>query len=95
MYGLGFFSFNIVGLSSPLLSCRLVDLRRGLLYSENLQHPPLLSSHSTAPYQTALLRPIRLFIAWSAHQGQHIHLCHSHFAIECKLRLVSWSLLRL
>ena len=41
MYGLGFFSFNIVGLSSPLLPCRLVDLRRGLLYSENLQHPPL------------------------------------------------------
>ena len=33
MYGLGFFSFNIVGLSSPLLPCRLVDLRRGLLYS--------------------------------------------------------------
>ena len=46
MYGLGFFSFNIVGLSSPLLPCRLVDLRRGLLYSENLQHPPSLSSHS-------------------------------------------------
>ena len=41
MYGLGFFSFNIVGLSSPLLPCRLVDLRRGLLYSENLQAPPL------------------------------------------------------
>ena len=44
-----FLSFNIVGLSSPLLPCRLVDLRRGLLYSENLQHPPLLSSHSTVP----------------------------------------------
>ena len=41
MYGLGLFSFNIVGLSSPLLTCRLVDLIRGLLYSENLQHPPL------------------------------------------------------
>ena len=41
MYGLGFFSFNIVGLSSPLLPCRLVDLRRGLLYSENLQQTPL------------------------------------------------------
>ena len=39
MYGLGFFSFNIIGLSSPLLPCRLVDLRRGLLYSKNLQHP--------------------------------------------------------
>ena len=39
----------IVGLSSPLLPCRLVDLRRGLLYSENLQHPPSLTSHSTAP----------------------------------------------
>ena len=50
MYRLGFFSFNIIGLSSPLLPCRLVDLRRGLLYSENLQHPPLLSSHSTALY---------------------------------------------
>ena len=49
MYGLGFFSFNIVGLSSPLLPGRLVDLRRGLLYSENLQQPPLLSSHSTVP----------------------------------------------
>ena len=48
MYGLGFFSFNIVGFSSPLLPCRLVDLRRGLIYSENLQHPPSLSSHSTA-----------------------------------------------
>ena len=34
-------SFNIIGLSSPLLPCRLVDLRRGLLYSENLQHPSL------------------------------------------------------
>ena len=42
-----FLSFNIVGLSFPLLPCRLVDLRRGLLYSENLQHPPSLSSHST------------------------------------------------
>ena len=42
-----FLSFNIVGLSSPLLPCRLVDLRRGLLYSENLQHPPSLFSHST------------------------------------------------
>ena len=41
MYGLGFFSFNIIGLSSPLLPCRPVDLRRGLLYSKNLQHPPL------------------------------------------------------
>ena len=41
MYGLDFFSFNIVGLSSPLLPCRLVDLRRGLLYSKNLQHPSL------------------------------------------------------
>ena len=50
MYGLGFFSFNIVGPSSPLLPCGLVDLRRGLLYSENLQHPPSLSSHSTMPY---------------------------------------------
>ena len=50
MYRLGFFSFNIIGLSSPLLPCRLVDLRRGLLYSKNLQHPPLLSSHSTTPY---------------------------------------------
>ena len=50
MYGLGFFSFNMVGFSSPLLSCRLVDLRRGLIYSKNLQHPPSLSPHSTAPY---------------------------------------------
>ena len=41
MYRLDFLSFNIVGLFSPLLPCRLVDLRRGLLYSENLQHPPL------------------------------------------------------
>ena len=41
MYGLGFSSFNIVTLSSPLLPCRLVDLKRGLLYSENLQHPLL------------------------------------------------------
>ena len=41
MYGLGFFNFNIIGLSSPLLPCRLVDLRRGLLYSKNLQHPSL------------------------------------------------------
>ena len=41
MYRLGFFSFNIIGLSSPLLPCRPVDLRRGLIYSENLQHPPL------------------------------------------------------
>ena len=35
-----FFSFNIVGLSSPLLPCRPADLRRGLIYSKNLQHPP-------------------------------------------------------
>ena len=95
MYGLGFFSFNIVGLSSPLLPCRLVDLKRGLLYSKNLQHPPSLSSHSTAPYQTALLHPICLFITWSTHQGRHLCPCHSRFAIECKLRLVSWSLLGL
>ena len=44
-----FFSFNIIGFSSPLLPCRLVDLRRGLIYSENLQHSPSLSSHSTTP----------------------------------------------
>ena len=31
-----FSSFNIVGYSSPLLPCRLADLRRGLIYSENL-----------------------------------------------------------
>ena len=95
MYGLGFSSFNIVELSSPLLPCRLVDLRRGLLYSENLQHPPSLSSHSTTLYQTALLRPIRLLIAWSAPQGRPLCPCHSRFAIECKLHLVSWSLLGL
>ena len=95
MYGLGFFSFNIVGLSSPLLPCRLVDLRRGLLYSENLQHPPLLSSHSTAPFTDYTSGPIHLPIAWSAHLGQHLRLCHSHFVIERKLRLVSWSLLGL
>ena len=60
IYRSGFFNFNIVGLSSPLLPCRLVDLRRGLLYSENLQHPPSLSPHSTAPY-------FRLhFCAWFA-----------------------------
>ena len=41
MYRLGFFNFNIIGLSSPLLPCRLVDLKRGLLYSKNLQHPSL------------------------------------------------------
>ena len=54
---LGFFSFNIIGLSSPLLPCRLVDLRRGLLYSENLQHLPSLSSHSTAPYSDCTSAP--------------------------------------
>ena len=96
MYGLGFFSFNIIGLSSPLLPCRLVDLRRGLLYSEKLQHPPPRSLPTQpCPIQTALLRPTCLFIAWSAHQGWHNHPCHSRFAIECKLHLVSWSLLGL
>ena len=95
MYRLGLFSFNIVGLSSPLLPCRLVDLRRGLLYSENLQHPPRSLPTQLRPLQTALLRPIRLLIAWSAPQGRHLHPCHSRFAIECKLRLVSWSLLGL
>ena len=96
MYGLGFFSFNIVGLSSPLLPCRLVDLRRGLLYSENLQHPPLtLFPLNRASIQTALLCPTRLLIAWSAPQGRHLCPCHSRFVIECKLRLVSWSLLGL
>ena len=115
MYGLGFFSFNIVGLSSPLLPCRLVDLRRGLLYSENLrrgllysenlrrgllysenlQHPPRSLPTQPRPLQTALLCPIRLLIAWSAPQGRHLRPCHSRFAIECKLRLVSWSLLGL
>ena len=87
---MGFFSFNIVGFSSPLLPCRLVDLRRGLIYSENLQHPPPRSLPTQPhPLQTALLHPIRLLIAWSAPQGQHLHLCHSCFAIECKLHLVS------
>ena len=52
-----FFSFNIVGLSSPLLPCRLVDLSRGLLYSENLQHPPSLSSHSTTSYSDCTSAP--------------------------------------
>ena len=41
MYRSGFFNFNIIGFSSPPLPCRLVDLRRGLIYSENPQHPPL------------------------------------------------------
>ena len=96
MYGLGFFSFNIVGLSSPLLPCRLVDLRRGLLDSENFQHLPLaLFPLNCALNQTALLRPTRLLITWSAPQGRHLRPCHSRFAIECKLRLVSWSLLGL
>ena len=35
-----FSSFNIIGYSSPLLPCRQADLRRGLIYSENLQHSP-------------------------------------------------------
>ena len=56
-----FFSFNIVGLSSPLLPCRLVDLRRGLLYSKNLQHPPLLSFHSTVPYSDCTSAPYSPF----------------------------------
>ena len=60
-------SFNIVGLSSPLLLCRLVDLRRGLIYSEKLQYLPSLPSHSIAPLQTALLLPPHLFITWSTH----------------------------
>ena len=56
MYRLGFFSFNIIGLSSPLLPCRLVDLRRGLLYSENLQQPPFaLFPLNCALFQTALV----------------------------------------
>ena len=42
-----FSSFNIVGYSSPLLPCRPADLRRGLIYSENLQHTPSLSFHSS------------------------------------------------
>ena len=37
-----FSSFNIIGYSSPLLPCRPVDLRRGLIYSKNLQHTPSL-----------------------------------------------------
>ena len=56
MYRLGFFSFNIVGLSSPLLPCRLVDLRRGLLYSENLQHVRATLPPSTLFADRALLR---------------------------------------
>ena len=36
-------SFNIIGYSSPLLLCRLVDLRRGLIYSKNFQHQFLYS----------------------------------------------------
>ena len=90
-----FFSFNIIGFSSPLLPCRLADLRRGLIYSENLQHPPLALFPLNATIQTALLCLIRLSIAWSAHLGQHLRLCHSRFVIECKLCLVSWSLLGL
>ena len=53
-----FSSFNIVGYSSPLLPCRLVDLRRGLIYIENLQHPPLLSFYSSQTIQTVLLQPM-------------------------------------
>ena len=41
-----FLSFNTVGFSSPLLPCRPVDLRRGLIYSENLQHNLSFPSHS-------------------------------------------------
>ena len=95
MYGMSLFSFNIIGLSSPLLLCRLVDLRRGLLYSENLQHPPRSLPTQPHPLQTALLCLIHLLITWSAPQGRHLRPCHSHFVIECKLRLVSWSLLGL
>ena len=65
MYGLSL-SFNIVGFSSPLLPCRLVDLRRGLIYSENFQHSSLTPFPLPATIQTALLRPIRLSITWSA-----------------------------
>ena len=61
-----FSSFNIIGFSSPLLPCRLADLRRGLIYSKNLQHPP--HSLPTQPhlFQTAILHPIHLSISWSA-----------------------------
>ena len=61
-----FFSFNIIGYSSPLLLCRLVDLSRGLIYSENFQHSSLTPFPLPATTQTALLCPICLSIAWSA-----------------------------
>ena len=41
-----FSNFNIVGYSPPLLPCRLVDLRKGLIYSKNLQHNLSLPSYS-------------------------------------------------
>ena len=54
-----FSSFNIIGYSSPLLPCRPVDLRRGLIYSENLQHTPSLSFHSS--HLSRLLSSLWLF----------------------------------
>ena len=95
MYRLDFFSFNIVGLSSPLLPCRLTDLRRGLIYSKNLQHPPLLSSHSTAPPTDCTSAPDSPFHCLE-HSLRPTSLSVSLLLlIECKLCLVSWSLLRL
>ena len=49
-----FFSSNIIRFSSPLLPCRLVDLRRGLLTDKNLQ-PSSLAPFPLKIFQTALL----------------------------------------
>ena len=89
-----FFSFNIVGFSSPLLPCRPVDLRRGLIYSENFQHQ---FSHS-------LPTPHTFRLHFCNHLPLHCLECllrptsslkNTYFVIALNLCLVSWSLLRL
>ena len=90
-----FLSFNTVGYSSPLLPCRSVDLRRGLIYSENLQQPPLALFPLPILLQTALLQPTCLFIAWSTHQGQHLVWGTPTLRLSLNLWLVSWNLLGL
>ena len=79
-----FSSFNIIGYSSPLLPCRLVDLRRGLIYSENFQHQfscSLSTPHIYPDCTSATDLPF--------HHLEHLlrltsSIRNSHFVIEFK-----------
>ena len=88
-------SFNIIGYSSPLLPCRLADLRRGLIYSENFWHQFSCSLSTPCIYPDCTSATDLPFHRFERSLRPTSSPRNSHFAIEFKPLSGSWSLLGL